>query len=324
MRRREFIAVASAAVAISLAAAQPSPRKPSRIGWVATSAPGVFDRAFRQALAELGYTEGKEVTIDWHWANGDFSRLPAIAANLVSERSDIIVAGGTPAALAAQKATDTIPIVMVAGIDPVQVGLVSSLARPGVNITGVSRIGPELAGKRLELLKEAFPEISGAAILWHDLRNPFTAAQLGELEAAAARLGLRLHSMELRKPEDLNAAFAAITRERGDGIVTIQDGLTLSLRMPLLGQAAAARLPAIYETRDWTEAGGLMSYGAADAELYRRAAYYVDKILKGAKPADLPVEEPAKFELVLNFKTAKALGLMIPQAILARADEVIE
>jgi putative tryptophan/tyrosine transport system substrate-binding protein len=324
MRRRDLLILTGAGVAVFLGTgAQPLGPIP-RIGWVGTSAPGPFDGAFRSGLADFGYAEGKNVMIDWRWANGDFTRLAALAADLIGAKVDILVTGGTPAALAAQKLTDTIPIVMVAGTDPVQVGLVSSLARPGANITGVTRIGPELAGKRLELLKEAFPEITRAAILWHDVTNPYTASQLSELKGAAGHLGLKLKLIELRKPEDLDQAFSAITRERANAIVTIQDGLTLGLQEPLIKWAAVTRLPAIYETRDWTEAGGLMSFGASDAELYRQAAHYVDKILKGAKPADLPVEQPSRFELIINLKTAKALGLTVPQSIIRRADEVIE
>lgn len=288
------------------------------------SAPGPLDNAFRQALAELGYAEGKNITIEWHWAKGDFTRLPTIAEQLVKQGIDVILAGGTPAALAVQKATRTIPIVMVAGTDPVQAGLVASLAHPGANITGVTRIGPELAGKRLELLVEAFPTIRHIAVLWHDATNPYTAAQLTELERAATRLGVQLQPVELHSPEDLDGAFAAITRQGSQSIVVIQDGLTLAIREPIMANAAAAKLPAMYETRDWTEAGGLVSFGASDTELYRRAAYYVDKILKGAEPAELPVEQPSRFELIVNLKTAGTLGLTMPQAFVARADEVIE
>jgi len=303
--------------------AQPA-GKVARIGWVATSAPGPFDTAFRQGLRDLGYVEGTNITIEWRWAKGEFDRLAAVAAELVRLNVDVIVAGGTPAALATKKTTTVIPTVMVAGLDPVQVGLVASLARPGGNITGLTRIGPELAGKRLALLKETFPKISRVAVIWHDLSNPFTASQLSELRVAAQVLGVQFQSLELRGPDDLDAAFSAITRERATAIVTIQDGFTITHRDRIIRVVAKSQLPAIYETRDWADAGGPMAYGASDAELYRRAASFVDKILKGAKPADLPVEQPTKFELVINLKTAKALGLTIPQSLLLRADQVIQ
>jgi ABC-type uncharacterized transport system substrate-binding protein len=305
------------------AVAQTTGRTP-RIGWLATSAPGPFDEAFRQGLQERGYIEGQNTAIERRSVKGDFARLPTAAAELLGLNVDIVVASGTPAALALQKLTTATPIVMVAGIDPVQARLVASLARPGANITGLTGIMPELAGKRLELLKEAFPQISRVAVLWHGLSNPSTAALLKELSAAATALRLSVQSLELRSVADLDTAFAAISQQRAGGILTVQDGFTNSHRTRIIALVTKSRLPGMYESRDWADAGGLIAYGPSFSELYRRAAHFVDKILKGAKPADIPVEQPTKFELVINLKTAKALGLTIPQTLLLRADQIID
>jgi putative tryptophan/tyrosine transport system substrate-binding protein len=305
------------------AVAQTTGRMP-RIGWLATSAPGPFDEAFRQGLRERGYIEGQTTAIEWRSVKGEFARLPTAAAELLGLNVDIVVASGTPAALALQKLTTATPIVMVAGIDPVQARLVASLARPGANITGLTRITPEMAGKRLELLKEAFPQISRVAVLWHGLSNPSTASLLKESTAAATALGLSVQSLELRSVADLDTAFAAISQQRAGGILTVQDGFTNSQRTRIIALVTKSRLPGMYESRDWVDAGGLIAFGPNDSEIYRRAAHFVDKILMGAKPADLPVEQPTKFELVINLKTAKRLGLTIPQSVLGRADHVIE
>src|SRR5262245_42732852 len=295
-----------------------------RIGWLATSAPGPFDKAFRQGLSDLGYIEGQNATIEWRSVEGDFARLPIVAAELLNLKVDIVVASGTPAALALQKLTTATPIVMVAGLDPVQARLVGSLARPGANITGLTRITPELAGKRLELLKEAFPQISRVAIIWHGLSNPSTASILKESGAAATALGLSILSVELRSAADLDGAFTAISQQRAGGIVVVQDGFTNSQRTRIIALVTKSRQPGIYESLHWADAGGLIAYGPVDSELYRRSAHFVDKIIKGAKPADLPVEQPTKFELVINLKTTKALGLTIPPSVLGRADQVIQ
>ena len=304
--------------------AQQAMGRTPRIGWLATSAPGPFDKAFREGLRERGYIEGQNTAIEWRSVNGDFARLSTAAAELLGLNVDIVVASGTPAALALQKLTTATPIVMVAGIDPVQARLVASLARPGANLTGLTRITPEMAGKRLELLKEAFPQLSRVAVLWHGLSNPSTASILKELGAAATALGLSIQSLELRSAADLDGAFSAISQQQAGGIVTVQDGFTNSQRSRIIALVAKSRLPGMYESRDWADAGGLIAYGPSDSDLYRRAATYVDKILKGAKPADLPVEQPTKFELVINLKTAQALGLSIPQSLLVRADELIQ
>jgi ABC-type uncharacterized transport system substrate-binding protein len=322
-RLRAALVVLGLLVAPLVIHAQPAAR-PARIGWLATSAPGVFDRAFLQGLRELGYVDGRDVTIEWRWAAGDFANLPGAGAELLQLNVNVLIAGGTPAALALQKLTRDIPIVMIAGTDPVQARLVPSLARPGANITGLTRIGPELAGKRLGLLREAFPRVSRVAVLWHDVSNPYTTSQLAELRAAAARLGVLLQPVELRTAADLERAFAVIGEQRAEALVVIQDGLTLAQRPRIVTLAAKSRLPAMYESRDWADAGGLIAYGASDSELYRRAAYFVDKILKGARAADLPVEQPATFELIINVKTAKTLGLTIADNVLLRADQLLQ
>jgi putative ABC transport system substrate-binding protein len=303
--------------------AQPTGKTP-RIGWLATSAPGQFDDAFRQGLRERGYIEGQNTAIEWRSVKGDFARLPTAAAELLGLNVDIVVASGTPAALALQRLTTATPIVMVAGADPVQARLVASLARPGANITGLTRITPEMAGKRLELLKEAFPQISRVAVLWHGVMNPSTAALLKESTAAATALGLSVQSLELQSAADLDPAFTAISQQRAGGVLTVQDGFTNSHRTRIIALVTKSRLPGMYESRDWEDAGGLIAYGPNDSELYRRAAHFVDKILKGAKPANIPVEQPTKFDLVINLKTAKALGLTIPPSVLGRADQVIQ
>jgi putative tryptophan/tyrosine transport system substrate-binding protein len=303
--------------------AQPTGKTP-RIGWLATSAPGQFDDAFRQGLRERGYIEGQNTAIEWRSVKGDFARLPTAAAELLGLNVDIVVASGTPAALALQRLTTATPIVMVAGADPVQARLVASLARPGANITGLTNFTPVLAGKRLELLKEAFPRISRVVVLWHGLSNPSTASSLEELSAAATALGRSVQSLELRSVADLETAFAVVSQQRSEGIFILQDGFMNSHRSRIIALVTKSRLPGMYEWRDWADAGGLIAYGPSYSELYRRVAHFVDKILKGAKPADLPVEQPTKFELVINLKTAKALGLTIPQTLLLRADQLIQ
>ncbi len=278
---------------------------------------------FWQGLRELGYVEGQNIVIERRAAEGRYERLPHLAAELVSLRPDVLVGVGTPGAVAAKGATRTIPIVIVAVGDPVGTGLVSSLARPGSNITGVSLVNVEFSGKRLQLLKEALPKVSRLAVLWNPL-NPLNAAVLKETQSAAAALGVTLQLLAVEGPEDLPSALAAVTRERAGALIVVPDSMLLSHRRSIIDFAAKNRLPAMYNFIEETEDGGLMSYGANLFEHYRRAAAYVDKILKGAKPADLPVEQPTKLELVINLKTAKALGLRIPQSLLIRADQVIQ
>ena len=278
--------------------------------------------AFRGGLRDLGYAEDS-VFIEQRWAEGREELLSGLAAELVRVRVAILVAVGTPASMAAKRATETIPIVMVAVGDPVGTGLVASLARPGGNITGLSNLAAELTGKLLDLLREIVPGLARVAVL-RNPGNPVHAVYQHEAQIAAERVGVRLQSVEARKLEDFDVVFAAMVRQQAGGLIVLPDPLNLSARARIAELATRTRLPAIYATRDYADAGGLASYGPYTHDLYRRAAVYVDRILKGAKPGDLPVEQPTKFELVINLKTAKALGLTIPPSLLARADQVIE
>jgi len=302
------------------------PAKVVRIGYLSGSSPATFKHhvaGFRDGLRDLGWIEGQNLIIEYRWAEGSTERLPALAAELVRLKVDLIVASSTPGAQAAKHATREIPIVFAMVSDPVASGLVASLAHPGGNVTGWSNILPEMSGKLLELLKEAMPGASRIAVLY-DPANPGKALELKELRAAARVLGVTLQSLEVPSPKELEAAFSAMTRRRPDALITFVDAVTLPHRQRIVEFAAKSRLPAIYQVREFVEAGGLMSYGLSVERQMRRAAYFVDKLLRGAKPADLPVEQPTKFELVINLKTAKALGLTIPQSILIRADEVIQ
>ena len=283
-------------------------------------------KAFLQGLRDLGYVEGRNVLIEYRDAKGKPERFPALAAELVALKVDVIVTGGTPAAQAAKQATTTIPIVMATAADAVGSGLVASLVRPGGNITGTSWLGPELVGKRLQLLKEVVPRITRVAVLWHPgAQGERTLKEmLEETEVAGRALGVRLQFLEARSPNDFGTVFSAMTRERAGALIIIPSGMLTTERRRIVDLAAKNRLPAMYYFREFVDAGGLMSYGVSFPDLYRRAATFVDKILKGAKPAELPVEQPTKFELVINLKTAKALGLTIPQSVLIRADHVIQ
>jgi len=283
----------------------------------------ILGDAFRQGLRGLGYVEGQNILLEERWAEGRFDRLRSLAAELNRLNLDVIVTASTPAVRAAQQATKTIPIVMTLVSDPVEDGLVASLARPGRNVTGLSLMHPELSAKRVALLKEVVPKLSRVAVLW----TPSTASYrkvLGETQTAAHALGLQLRAIEVRDPTDFDSAFSAIARERAGALVVLPDAMFRDQQRRILDLAAKSRLPAIYWSRDLVEAGGLMAYGANFPDVFRQAAIFVDKILKGTKPADLPVEQPAKFELVINLKTAKALGLTIPQTLLLRADQVVE
>jgi len=279
--------------------------------------------AFLEQLRELGYVEGVNLVIESRYAEARAERLPDLAAELIRLKVDVIVAGGTPAPLAAKHATSRIPIVMSSAGDPVRTGLVVSLARPGGNITGLSTFTPELAAKRVQLLKEVMPGVSRVAILWN-AANPFTVANMRETEAAARTLGVHAQSLEVRGPADFDDALPAAISGQAGALIVVDDPLTCSQQKRIADFTARNRLPAIYGFKECAGAGGLMSFGASLADLYRRAAIYVDKILKGAKPGDLPVEQPTTFELVINLKTAKALGLTIPPSLLLRADQVIE
>jgi putative ABC transport system substrate-binding protein len=280
-------------------------------------------QAFRQGLRELGYVEGRNIAIEFRWAEGKYDRLPGLAAELVRLKVNVIVTPSTPATQAAKQATETIPIVMVGTADPVATGFVASLARPGGNITGLSTMTPELVGKQLEMLKEVVPKVSRVAVLGNPA-NPLYALQVRHAQDAARALGVRLQPLEARDPSEIDKAFAALTTERADAVIVLPDTVILDHRTRIADHAARRRLPTVSGQSDYAEAGGLLAYGPSLPAGARRAATYVDKILKGAKAADLPVEQPTKFELVINLKTAKALGLTIPQSILVRADEIIQ
>jgi putative ABC transport system substrate-binding protein len=288
---------------------------------VASSTP--LAEAFRQGLREHGYVEGQNIAFEYRYAAGRADRLPALAAELVRLKVDVIVTESNVAALAAKHATQTIPIVMAIAGDPVKAGVVNSLARPGGNVTGLTLIHPELSGKRLQLLKEAVPKIALVAVIWNPT-DPAAADFLRETEAAARSLGLKIHAIEARAPAELDAAFKAVADARPSAFFTIPHSMFQDNKTRIFEFATKSRLPGVFPNRVFTEAGGLMSYGPNLAANFRRAAVFVDKILKGAKPADLPIEQPTKFELVINLKTAKALGLTIPPSVLARADQVIE
>jgi len=301
--------------------AQPA-RKVWRIGLIS----GVYRKeedAFFQRLRELGYVEGQNLIVDRRYSEGKAERFQEFAAELVRLKADVILVTTTPAALAARNVTKTIPIVHPVIIDPVGAGLVASLARPGGNITGATTQAPELVAKRLQLLKETIPHLSRVAVLWN-AANPANAGSWREIQDAAHALGVTLHSREVRGREDFERAFATTARERPDALLLIGDVLTLQYAQKIVDFATRQRIPSMFDRSSLAMVGGLMSYGPDQAELWRDAALLVDKIFKGANPAELPIEQPTKFELVINLKTAKALGLTIPQSVLLRADEVIQ
>jgi putative ABC transport system substrate-binding protein len=313
-------------LATPLAAEAQAPPKVPRIGFLSvlslTDNPYELE-AFRQGLRELGYVEGQNIAIEYRFAGGRPELLPALAAELVRLKVDVIVTAASAAPEAAQRATNTIPIVFAVVGDPVAVGLVASVARPGGNITGLSSMGPEVVGKQLQLLKEVAPKVSRVAVLQNpsNQSHPFV---LRQAEGAARTLGLQLHIVQAGNAPEIDAAFAKMRGQRAGGVLVLRDGFFLAQRAQIAALAAKDRLPSVYGLRGQAEAGGLMAYGAITPHMYRRAATYVVKILKGAKPADLPVEQPTTFELIINLKTAKALGLTIPQSLLQRADEVIQ
>ena len=326
MRTIAFGVLAALAVlAAPLAAvAQPTPGKTARIGYLSLrSAPSHLDEAFRQGLRDLGYVEGQNLAIEFRWANWKVDRLPQLVAELVRLNVDVIVStGGIATALAAKRVTRTVPIVFTAG-DSVRSGLVESLGRPGGNLTGVDLLNIEINAKRLELLKEVVPLVSRVAVLTNPA-NPNSGRGLNDVEAAAGALKVKLQILEVRDPLKIEDALIAMTKERAGALLVLPDPIFLAQRERIVGLTARSRVPGIYEWREFAEAGGLMSYGASIADMYRRLATYVDKILKGAKPGNLPVERPTTFELVINLKTAKALGLTIPPSVLLRADHLIQ
>jgi len=310
----------------TLTAQAQQPGKVPRIGYLGNSSPALepdLVGAFRQGLRDLGYTEGQNILIEFRWAEGRSERFPELAAELVRLKVDVLLAAGTPGALAAKQATQTIPIVMAAVGDAVGTGLVRSLARAGGNITGLTAMTLDLDGKRLELLKGIVPRLSRVAILLNPA-NPISAFGWKEVLAPAEALHLKLEPVEVRAAEQLDAAFAAIARQRPSALYILADRVLLAHRARIVDFAARRSLPAMYPFREFVDARGLISYAPNFPAMFRRAATYVDKILKGAKPGDLPVEQPTTFELVINLKTAKALGLTIPPSLLARADEVIQ
>ena len=325
--RREFIAtLAGGLVAAPLAAEAQQAAKVPRIGYLFSNlaTPSHLWEAFRQGLRDLGYVEGRNVVIEYRDAEGKLDRLPALAAELVALKVDVIVAPATPATVAAKQATKTIPIVFAVVSDPVTSGLVTSLARPGGNVTGLTVLEPELVGKRLELLKQVVPGVSRVAVLWHPgaVGERTEKDVLKEAEAAARALGVPLQFVEARGPADFDRAFLDMTRASAGALTVLESTVFFVERRHLVDLAAKNRLPAVYGLREFVDAGGLMAYGPNQPDLFRRAATYVDKILKGAKPGDLPVEQPTKFELVINLKTAKDLGLTIPPSLLQRAEVI--
>jgi putative ABC transport system substrate-binding protein len=311
--------------ALCMSASAQQPTKIPRIGYLNANFPSANParvEAFRQGLRELGYVEGKNIVIDYRYADGKLDRLPALAAELVRLKVDIIVSSGPPSTRAAKEATVTIPIVMGFDNDPVVNGFVGSLARPGGNITGLATLAPELSGKRLELLKETIPKLYRVAVLGTST-NPGNAQSLKETELAAGSLRVQLQYLDVRDPKDIETAFRAASKGRADGVLVLQSPVINSQRMKVVELAVTSRLPATYPQTDYTEAGGLMYYGANTPDLFRRVALYVDKILKGRAPADLPVEQPIKFEFIVNLKAAKRIGLTVPPNVLERADRVI-
>jgi len=334
MKRREFVTLLGSAAAVPsmllpLAARAQQTRKVPRIGMLIPGPSELFASlvaSFHQALHELGYTEGQNIAIERRYAEWKLDRLPDLAAELVRLKVDVIVASSTPSARAAKRATSTIPIVVTAMADPVGDELVASLARPGGNVTGTTFLGPELIGKRLGLLKETVPALSRVAALWHPgaYGEHTMGVVLKETEVAARALGVQLQLVPALGPSDFDSAFSAMTRERAGAVIVLPSPMLFGEHRRIVDLAARSRLPAMYQAREFVDAGGLMSYGANLPDLFRRAATYVDKILKGAKPTDLPVEQPTKFELVINLKAAKALGLEISPSMLLLADELID
>ncbi len=328
-RRQAVISLGAVVLAAPLPSfGQQRPAKIPRVGYlqpvVPESGTSPLLEDFRQGLRELGYVEGKNLQLEIRWGEGKLDRLPALAEELVRLKVDVIMAVTSPSVVAAKQATGTIPIVMPFSSDPVGDGLVTSLARPGGNITGLSMMAPELGAKRLQLLKETFPKIfRPVAVVW----NPDYVgmmARFRETQGVAPAVGIDVRSVEVRDSRELERALETMDRERPDALLLLADPLTISQRLRIVEYAAKEQIPAIYEISQFVDAGGLMSYGPNIDELVRRAATYVDKILKGAKPADLPIEQPTKFEFVINLKCAKALGVTIPQSVLLQADRVIE
>ena len=324
-RRHLLTLLGAAALAPRVVRAQ-APAKVRRIGLLSPWTPSFaapWHQAFRQGLRDLGWVEGKNISIEYRYAEGKSDRLPDLAADLARLKVEVIVASVTSDALASQKATRVIPIVMASADDPVLSGLVENLARPGGNITGMSQMGPELAGKRLELLKEIIPRLSRLAVLWNP-QGAISTLNWKEIQLPVRQLGVQLHSLEVRSPDDFDKAFEDATRTGAGALFVMPDPVIGTNLKRIADLAAKSRLPSIMHFSEFADAGGLVAYGPDRADMFRRAATFVDKILKGANPGDLPIDRATKFELVINMKTAKALGITIPQSILVRADRVIE
>ena len=325
IQKPKWLAAGALLFALSFTADAQQPKKVARIGFlspVSPSATAHWHQAFRQGLRDRGWVEGKNISIEYRYAEGISDRLPDLAADLVRLKLDIIVVSSGTDALAAKNATRAIPIVMASAGDPVAIGLVESLARPGGNITGLSQIAPELAGKRLELLKEIVPKLSRVAVLWNPQGRTSTVGWK-ELQLPARELGVKLHSLEVRSSNDFDKAFEDATRAGAGALVIMPDPLFVTNLKRIADLAATSRLPSIFHLTEFVDSGGLVAYGPDRSDMFRRAATYVDKILKGTNPADLPVEQPKKFEFIVNLKTAKQIGLTIPPNVLARADKVI-
>jgi putative ABC transport system substrate-binding protein len=325
MHRREFLAVLGGASSWPYMARAQQAALPRRIGFllVGLSPESKEAQHFWRGLRDAGYSEGRDVVIEWRSAKGDYDRVPELVANLVQSRVDVIVVDSTVAADVAKRSTSTIPIVMALVVDPVGSGLVKSLAHPGENVTGLSMMTTELNSKRLQLLKEVTPQLTRAAVLWNP-DHPFHAKVVEDLKVIASSLSIELSSVGVRTPEQFDPAFSDVKRAKAQALYVVEDPIFFAHRMTLLKLASTAQLPTIHELRRFPEAGALMSYGPDLHDLFCRAAIYVDRILKGAKPADLPVEQPTRFELVINLITARALGLNVPPMLLALADDVIE
>ena len=317
--------LAAVVLAAPLTAGAQQPTKIWRVGWLQPSpSPSPGHASFRQGMRELGYLEGQNVKFEDRFADGHFDRLPGLAADLARLSLDVIVAVAPGAIRAASEATRTVPIVMAfSGVDPVKAGFVASLNRPGSNVTGLTMLAPELSAKRLEILTQAVPSATRVGVLGYRA-NPGAAEQLAAIERAAERLGLTMHVGWTERPGAYDQVFARLAKERVSAVLILTDTVLATDRRQIVETATKHRLPTFFDFRESAEAGGLLSYGVNNLDLYRQAARFVDRILKGAKPADLPVEQPTKFELVVNLKTAKALGLTIPPSVLARADQIIE
>ena len=325
-RKVSCLALVALLLGLGFSAQAQQAQKIPVVGFLSGASPSVTQSdidALRQGLRDLGYIEEKNIVIEYRYAEGREGGLSDLAAELVRLNVDVIVTGATIAVRAAMQLTGTIPIVMAGTGDPVATGLIASLSRPGGNVTGLSALGPELTTKQLELLKEAFPQVSRVLFLYNGA-NASTVVALKETELAATAFGVQLQASDVRGANDIEPAFAAAARRRANGLLVLREALYQAQRTRIVSLAAQAKLPAIYPIRQYVDVGGLMSYGISTSDLFRRVAIYVDKILKGAKPADLPVEQPTKFEFIINLKAAKQIGLTIPPNVLARADKVIK